>query len=558
MGMLNWVANHVQNRLKSSNEHGVNGVVMLHGQTSRAIISAPTKSAVRHFPTFILTQVQHNGYDNSYGILEKKVTQAMLDLQSMEDSSLSLEERERNHFDLYMKHLECCLLCHPGLWYSFLTTYNLEYPVKRTREVINQNITSTTSPEDVLDLAKRALMACQDAALLADKSNIFLHELVDKTLVPRESVAESMVGLKEAVRSKKFLERKSKKRKELKKSNSSAIETSAAMGTDKVKRIEKTFDNKDPLRLFLWGPETKKLLTIAEEKDLIARIQDLMGVDAIKKKLHMQFGREPTLMEWAESVGMSFHDLQSCISSGINSRNKVLYANFRLVIHIAKQYEGKGLDFQDLLQVGSMGLMKSLEKFKPQIGCRFSTYAYWWIRQSIRKAIFQHSRTIRLPENVFAELKRIKDAKRIFLQEGQTPTSEELAKRAGMHVGKLENLLKMSRNPISIQAHTWTDQEITLQEITADPEIETPKIIVEKQMMRQHVQSLLGVLSPRERKLIRLRFGIQYSEPKSLQQIGDMFGISKERVRQLECQALNKMRACCTSLGFRAYAELLM
>lgn len=283
-----------------------------------------------------------------------------------------------------------------------------------------------------------------------------------------------------------------------------------------------------------------------------------MGVCAVKEKLHTQFGREPTLIEWAEAVGRGFHDLQACISSGIHSQNRLIYANFRLVIHIAKQYEGKGLDIQDLLQEGSMGLIKSVEKFKPKIGCRFSTYAYWWIRQSIRKAIFQHSRTIRLPENMFAELKRIKDAKRMCLQEGLTPTNEELAKRTGMHVGKLENLLKISRNPISIQGHSWVDQDITFQEITADPEIEIPTIVIEKQMMRKWVHSLLGALSPRERKLIRLRFGIQYSEPKSLQKVGDIFGISKERVRQLESQALNKMRACCRDQGLGAYAELLM
>ncbi|XP_028556214.1 RNA polymerase sigma factor sigF, chloroplastic isoform X2 [Dendrobium catenatum] len=466
---------HLRNPLSLSS------VVRLHGQVSRAIFSTPTKSADRHFNTSILTQEQHNYYSSSYGIQEEKGAQAIFDLQSLEDGSLSSDERGKHHFDVYLKHLERRLLYDPGLWYSFLTKYNLEKAVMRTTELINnkkagvgvelmeteQANTSTMRPEDVLELARRALMASRDAALLAEKSNSFSHELVEKIKVPSESSTESMIGEKKAVRSRKLLERQSKKRNVFK--NSSNVPSVTSMATDnvKVKRIDKIFDNNDPLRLFLWGSETKKLLTIAEEKELFAQIQDLMEMDVVKEKLHMQFGREPTLIEWAEAVGMSFHDLQACISSGMHSRNRVIYANFRLVVHIAKQYEGKGLNIQDLLQEGSMGLMKSLEKFKPKIGCRFSTYAYWWIRQSIRKAIFQHSRTIRLPENVFAELKIIKDARRICLQEGLTPTNEEVAKRAGMHVGKLVNLLKISRNPISIQGHTWIDQDITFQLVLA-------------------------------------------------------------------------------------------
>lgn len=466
----------------------------------------------------------------------------------------------------------------PGFYLSkFLSTYNLEKPaVMMAGELIDDkhacvgadpikkkhNKLSTMSPEYVLFLAKRALTASQDAVLFAKKSHMSEYKLVEKASAPSfdsGSINESEIEWRKAVQSNWISKRHFKKRKIFTKSNNIPFGTSTAMGTDKVKRAEKKFDINDPLRLFLWGPETKQLLTITEEMDLFAQIKDLRGLEAVKEKLSIQFGREPTLNEWAQAIGMSFQDLQACISSGTRGRNRVIYANFRLVVHIAKQYEGKGLNIQDLLQEGSMGLMKSLEKFKPKIGCRFSTYAYWWIRQSIRKAIFQHSRTIRLPENVFGELKRIRDAKRMCLHEGWAPTNEELAKRAGMHVGKLENLLKISRKPISIQGYTWIDQDITFQEVTADPEIEIPELAIEKQMMRQHVHGLLGFLSPRERKLIRLRFGIKYSEPKSLQQIGDMFGISKERVRQLESQALKKLRACCSrqELG-AAYAGLLM
>ena len=122
-----------------------------------------------------------------------------------------------------------------------------------------------------------------------------------------------------------------------------------------------------------------------------------MRLVKVKSKLQSQFGREPTLVEWAEAMGLSCSALQAELHSGNRSREKLINANLRMVVHIAKQYQGRGLSLQDLLQEGSMGLMKSVEKFKPQVGCRFATYAYWWIRQTITKFIMQHSRTIRLP-----------------------------------------------------------------------------------------------------------------------------------------------------------------
>lgn len=404
-------------------------------------------------------------------------------------------------------------------------------------------------------------MASRKAALLVEKSNILEFEFGQPPLLGSDLngfTQEIVLEDETLIRSKRLLERRSRKRKVPKKPDYVVSEVSSAMIAELNKKIEKGLNTDDPFRLFLWGPETKQLLTVAEEKDLFLHIQELMRLEEVKQRLKMQFGHEPTLAEWAGAVEMSCQVLQSCLRSGKRSREKMIYANFRLVIHIARQYEGKGLNIQDLLQEGSRGLMKSLEKFKPKAGCRFPTYAYWWVRQSIKKAIFQNSRTVRLPENVFGLLKKITDARRLCIQEGHFPTNKELAQRVGIRVEKLESLLSNTRNPLSIQERAWIDQDVTVQEITADPEVEIPDLVIAKQMMRQHVHNLLGVLNCRERQIIKFRYGIDDSEPKSLSEIGAMYGITKERVRQLESRAFDKLKACLSSHGLEAYINLLI
>ncbi|KAF3438777.1 hypothetical protein FNV43_RR21541 [Rhamnella rubrinervis] len=204
---------------------------------------------------------------------------------------------------------------------------------------------------------------------------------------------------------------------------------------------------------------------------------------------------------------------------------------------------------------GSRGLMRSVEKFKLQAGCRFGTYAYWWIRQTIRKAIFQHSRTIRLPvmakllsnfslwdfllglENVYTLIAKVLDARRLYIREGNHyPSKEDLAKRVAITVEKLEKLLFTTGMPLSMQQPVWADQDTTFQ-VIADPGIEITDASVAKQLMRHHVRNLLGILSQRERPIIALRFGIKDGKHKSLSGIGNLYGLSRERVRQ-ESRAL--------------------
>ncbi|KAK9124204.1 hypothetical protein Sjap_013806 [Stephania japonica] len=519
-----------------------------------------TSSTTWHSPASALLQEQHIDFRPLLHMSDDKPSRTMLDRRKKD--AASCEENKSSECDSYMKHFEQQLLYASDLCSVFPSLCDGEklFPATTMQSIApDTDSLANVEPHDVLALAKKAVVASKQAASLAEESTVSLAES-DEFLPSSQSISLPMeVPLEEEikVRSKRLLERRSRRQK-LPKAKAIVHHAPSLRKPDVRSKIKEGFDPRDPLRLFLSGSETKQLLTAKEERELFVQIKALTKLEEVKARLLWESNREPTLVEWAEATGMSCLILQSHIHSGQRSREKMACTNFRLVVHVAKQYQGKGLNLQDLLQEGGMGLLKSIEKFKPQAGCRFSTYAYWWIRQSIRKAIFQNSRTIRLPENVYGILRQVKSAKNLCIQEGCHPTNEELAKRVGMTVMKLESLLNSTRLPLSMQKTVWADSNTTFQEITADTEIEIPELHVNKKFMRRHIHNILCVLSPKERRIIRLRYGIEDGEPKSLSQIGSVFGITKERVRQLENRALDKLRKCLTSEGLEAYAELIV
>ncbi|URD96420.1 RNA polymerase sigma factor [Musa troglodytarum] len=526
----------------------------VHDQAVRTIRSVPAASVVRPFLASTLSRDQQDDRRASLNKDESRAT-ATLFKQLTDVGSSQNKEKEEYDFDRHQRRSEDQLLCRSGLLDPFpsfhckeksLPAMSIEQAdnsksIGQDKRMQSANGTNFMTPVDVLALATRATMASREATSLAENSNILAAQFLESHspgLNYDGSTEEAVIEEKVNVRSKRLSKRQSKKLKSL-------IHGDTRSAAEINKKINRSLGSNDPLRSFLWGPETKQLLT------------DLMRLEEVQQRLQVQLNREPTLAEWAQSVGMSCDCLRSSISSGRRSRDKMIYANFRLVVHLARQYEGKGLEFQDLLQEGSRGLMKSLEKFKPKAGCRFPTYSYWWIRQSIRKAIFQNSRIIRLPDNIYAFLKEIKYATRLCIQEGQLPTNEEIAKRVGVTVKKLEKLLLYFRDPVSIQEHAW--QNVTFQEIIADLGVEIPDLIVTKQLMRQHVRDILKTLKPRERKIIQYRFGMHENKPKTLREIGDIYDLSNERVRQLESRALNKLKEwCLTTQGLKAYRDLLV
>ncbi|CAN7062166.1 hypothetical protein IGI04_016706 [Brassica rapa subsp. trilocularis] len=501
-------------------------VVMLHEQTATPVInSRHLASLSRHFPASVLSQEpreESRPPPLSHSLREDRTSQQLTLERRQFDGLVSSREDEK---------FEQQLLQSTGLW-------NL---------LLSPSPTVVSPLEDAVALAHKALSASKQAALLAEDSP------------PTSSSMSSLPEERTIVRSKKLLERRGRNRRAPKPNGLDNESSYLPQKSNAKKKMRQGFDNDDALQLFLWGPETKQLLTAKEEAELITHIQNLIKLEKVKTKLESQNGCEPTIAEWAEALGISGPVLKSEIHRGRSSREKLITANLRLVVHIAKQYQNRGLNFQDLLQEGSMGLMKSVEKFKPQSGCRFATYAYWWIRQSIRKSIFQNSRTIRLPENVYMLLGKVSEARKTCVQEGNyLPSKEELAGHVGVSTEKLDKLLYNTRTPLSMQQPIWSDQDITFQEVTPDSGIETPDMSVGKQMMRNHVRNLLNVLSPKERKIIKLRFGIDGGKQRSLSEIGEIYGLSKERVRQLESRALYRLKQNMNSHGLNAYADLLV
>ncbi|KFK36579.1 hypothetical protein AALP_AA4G141800 [Arabis alpina] len=518
-------------------------VVMLHEQTATPVVnSRHLNSLSRHFPASVLSQEPRDeSRPLSHALREDRTSQLTLERRQFDEL---ISSREDEKFEQQLLHSA-------GLWNLLISPLTVE---KQFPEVVSP--LADAELDDVVALAQKALSASKQAALLAEDPE------EDPPDNPGDSLStSSSLSLPEEgtiVRSKRLLERRAKNRR-APKSNSVENEGYVPQKINAKKKMRQGFDTDDALQLFLWGPETKQLLTAKEEAELISHIQHLIKLEKVKTKLESQNGCEPTIGEWAEAMGLSGIVLKSEIHRGRSSREKLITANLRLVVHIAKQYQNRGLNFQDLLQEGSMGLMKSVEKFKPQSGCRFATYAYWWIRQSIRKSIFQNSRTIRLPENVYMLLGKVSEARKTCLQEGNySPNKKQIAGHVGVSTEKLDKLLYNTRTPLSMQQPIWADQDTTFQEVTPDSGIETPTISVGKQMMRNHVRNLLNVLSPKERRIIKLRFGIDGGKQRSLSEIGEIYGLSKERVRQLESRALYRLKQNMNSHGLHAYADLLV
>ena len=301
----------------------------------------------------------------------------------------------------------------------------------------------------------------------------------------------------------------------------------------------------DPVKDYLKQIGKVPLLNAAEEVELAMRIE--AGLFAEEKLSHM------TAAEKSNQLGL---DLQWVARDGQRAKSHLLGANLRLVVSLAKRYTGRGMQFLDLIQEGNLGLIRAVEKFDYTKGFKFSTYATWWIRQAITRAMADQARTIRIPVHMVEVINKLARVQRQMLQDlGREPTPEELSRELDMTPEKVIEVQKYCREPISLHTPLGEDGDSEFGDLIEDTEAVVPADAVGFTMLQRQLESLLDSLSEREAGVIRMRFGLGDGQPKTLDQIGDTFGVTRERIRQIESKTMAKLRHPSRSQSLRDYLE---
>ena len=302
-----------------------------------------------------------------------------------------------------------------------------------------------------------------------------------------------------------------------------------------IENIVSTVKIDDPVRMYLKEIGQIPLLTHEQEQKYAIQVSN------------GRYAKEQLEQYEANEIELSDEDLaelKNTLEIAQWAKNKLVEANYRLVVSIAKRYVGRGLLFLDLIQEGNMGLMRAVDKFDYEKGFKFSTYATWWIRQAITRAVADQARTIRIPVHMVETINKMIRIQRQLIQDlGREPTVEEIAEKMGITPEKVQNIQRIAKEPISLEAHVGEEEDSSLGDFISDPNALTPHEYMLQEMVKQTLDEVLETLTDREEKVLRLRYGLFDGKNHTLEEVGREFGVTRERIRQIEAKALRKLRS---------------
>ncbi len=310
----------------------------------------------------------------------------------------------------------------------------------------------------------------------------------------------------------------------------------------------------DPVRMYLKEIGKVPLLSAEEEIDLAQKME--AGAVAKEKIAILKKRQETASAEEEEEIEEEIKSLQKDLNAGDEAKKRLAEANLRLVVSIAKRYVGRGMLFLDLIQEGNLGLIKAVEKFDYRKGYKFSTYATWWIRQAITRAIADQARTIRIPVHMVETINKLIRVSRQLLQElGREPSPEEIAAEMNMPVERVREILKISQEPVSLETPIGEEEDSHLGDFIQDDNVPVPADAAAFTLLKEQLEEVLGTLTDREQKVLTLRFGLEDGRARTLEEVGKEFNVTRERIRQIEAKALRKLRHPSRSRKLKDYLE---
>lgn len=310
----------------------------------------------------------------------------------------------------------------------------------------------------------------------------------------------------------------------------------------------------DPVRMYLKEIGKVPLLSAEEEIELAKNME--AGAVAKEKIAILKSREENATEEELEEIKEEIKNLQKDLDAGDEAKKRLAEANLRLVVSIAKRYVGRGMLFLDLIQEGNLGLIKAVEKFDYRKGYKFSTYATWWIRQAITRAIADQARTIRIPVHMVETINKLIRVSRQLLQElGREPSPEEIAAEMNMPVERVREILKISQEPVSLETPIGEEEDSHLGDFIQDDNVPVPADAAAFTLLKEQLEEVLGTLTEREQKVLTLRFGLEDGRARTLEEVGKEFNVTRERIRQIEAKALRKLRHPSRSRKLKDYLE---